>query len=38
MVSKTIELICGTDQVQNKFYKYPHDNHVKDPITKKIQE
>jgi hypothetical protein len=34
MVSKTIELICGTDKVQDKFDKYSPDNHVEDPITK----
>jgi hypothetical protein len=34
MVSKTIKLICGTDQVQYKFDEYSHDNHAKDLITK----
>jgi hypothetical protein len=38
MVSKTIELICGIDQVQHKFDKHSHDNHAEDPITKKIHE
>jgi hypothetical protein len=36
MVSKTIELICGTDKIQHKFDKYSHDNHAEDPITKNI--
>jgi hypothetical protein len=34
MVSKTIEVICGTDKAQHKFDKYSHDNHAQDPITK----
>jgi hypothetical protein len=34
MVSKTIELICGTDKVQHEFDKYSHDNHATDPIIK----
>jgi hypothetical protein len=36
MISKIIELICETDNVQHKFDKYSHDNHAEDLITKNI--